>query len=53
MEMENPDQPDPVVDPIGLLPNIIGHYLSEGDALRLAVDAQFVNARFRGIKLSG
>jgi hypothetical protein len=47
MEMEDPDQPTPAVDPTELLPNIIHYYVSEDDAHRLVLDAQFMNARFR------
>jgi hypothetical protein len=47
MDMKDPDQPAPAVDPTGLLPNIIRDCTSEGDASRLALDAQFMNARFR------
>jgi hypothetical protein len=47
MEMEDPDQPAPVVDPTRLLPNIIRYCLFEGDASRLALDAQFMNEFFR------
>jgi hypothetical protein len=45
--MEDPDQPARAVDPTGLLPNIICYCLSEGDASRLALNAQFITARFR------
>jgi hypothetical protein len=45
--MEDSGQPAPAVDLTGLLPNIIRYCLSEGDASRLALDAQFMNARFR------
>jgi hypothetical protein len=47
MELEDPDQPAPAVDPTELLPNIVRYCLSEGDASRLALDTQFMNARFR------
>jgi hypothetical protein len=47
IEMEDPDQPAPAVDPTGLLPNIIRYLLSDGDASRLAFDVQFMNARCR------
>jgi hypothetical protein len=47
MEMEDPYQLAPAVDPTGLWPNIICYCLSEGDASRLASDAQFMNARFQ------
>jgi hypothetical protein len=47
MEMTDPDKPVPAVDPTGLLPNIIHYCLSEGDASHLALDAQFMYARFR------
>jgi hypothetical protein len=46
-EMEDSDQPAPAVDPTGLLPNIIRSCLSEGDASRLALNAQFMNAHFQ------
>jgi hypothetical protein len=46
MEMEDPDQPAPDVDQTGLLSNIIRYYLSQGDASRLALNAQFMSARF-------
>jgi hypothetical protein len=46
MEMEDPDQPARAVDPTGLLPNIIRYCLSECGASRLALVAQFINARF-------
>jgi hypothetical protein len=47
MEMEDPDQPAPTVDPTRLLPNITRYCLSEGDASHLALDAQFMNACLR------
>jgi hypothetical protein len=47
MDMENPDQPAPAVDPTGLLSNIMHYSLSEGDASRLALDAQCMNTHFR------
>jgi transposase len=47
MEMDDRGQPAPAVDPTGLLPNITRSCLSEVDASRLALDAQFMNARFR------
>jgi hypothetical protein len=46
MEMDDPDQLTPAVDPIRLLPNVIRYCLSEDDASRLALDAQLMNARF-------
>jgi hypothetical protein len=53
MEMEDPDQSTPAVDPTGLLPNIIRYCLSEGDASRLALYAQFMNARFLAHQIVG
>jgi hypothetical protein len=47
MEMEDLKKPAPAVDPAELLPNIIRYCLSEGDTFRLALYAQFMNARFR------
>jgi transposase len=47
MEMEDFDQPAPAVDTTGLLSNIIRYRLSEGNASHLALDAQFMNTRFR------
>jgi hypothetical protein len=47
MEMEDPNQSAPAVDPTELLLNIIRCCLSESDAPRLALDAQFMNAPFR------
>jgi hypothetical protein len=51
MEMEDPDQPAPAVDPTGLLANIMHYCLSEGDAFRLALDAQFMNAWFQAHRI--
>jgi hypothetical protein len=51
MEMEDSDQPAPAVDPTGLMANIIRYCLSESDAPRLALDAQFMNAPFRAHKI--
>jgi hypothetical protein len=45
--MEESDGPAPAIDPSRLLPNIIRHCLSEGDASDLALDPKFMNARFR------
>jgi hypothetical protein len=47
MEIEDHDQPTPAVDHTRLLSNIIRYWLSERGASRLALDAQFGNARFR------
>jgi hypothetical protein len=47
MEMEDPDQTAPVVDPTGLLPNIIRYCLSEADPCRLALDTHYMNGHFR------
>jgi hypothetical protein len=51
MEMEDPDQPASAVDPTGLLSKIRRDCRSEGGASRLALDAQFMNARFRAHKI--
>jgi hypothetical protein len=47
MEMEDPDQLAPAIDPTGPLSNIIRYCLSEGHASRLALYVEFMNARFR------
>jgi hypothetical protein len=47
MKMEDSNQPAPTVDPAVILPNIARDCLSEGDVSRLALDAQFMNARLR------
>jgi hypothetical protein len=47
MEMEDHDEHAPAVDPTELLRNITRYCLSEGDASRPALGAQFMNARFR------
>lgn len=45
--MEDADGPAPPIDPSILLPDIVRYCLSDGEAARLALDAQFMNARFR------
>jgi hypothetical protein len=50
--MRDVDGPAPAVDPSTLLPGIIRHCLSEGEAARLALDGQVLNARFRAHQIA-
>jgi hypothetical protein len=50
--MGDVDRSAPAVDPSTLLPGIIRHCLSEGDAASLALDRQFMNARFRAHQIA-
>jgi hypothetical protein len=43
--MDDTDGPAPAIDPNRILPSIIHHCLSEGQAADLALDHQFMNPR--------
>jgi hypothetical protein len=45
--MQDANEPAPAINPTILIPNIIHHCLSANYAARLALDHQFMNARFR------
>jgi hypothetical protein len=46
-QMQNAVSPALAIDPTSLFSNIVCHSLSEGQAADLALDDQFMNARYR------